>query len=132
LPEFSFDFQPRYRYLLRALGVHPGNSSVTITDDEFYAKFGRWKVKTPISNITGFELSGDYQWYKAIGIRGSFVDHGLTFGSTTKQGLCVKFAAKIPTLIVGPRHPGLTVTVTDVDGLAAALADRGVAGHSRD
>jgi hypothetical protein len=40
----------------------------------------------------------------------------------------VKFAEKIPPLIVGPRHPGLTVTVADVDGLAAALTDRGITG----
>lgn len=126
--KFSFDFQSRYRYLLLPLGVHPGNSFVAITDDDdLYVKFGPWKVTTPLSNISGFEVSGDYQWYKAIGIRGSFVDYGLTFGSTTKQGLCVKFAEKIPALVVGPRHPGLTVTVADVDGLAAALTDRGVA-----
>ncbi len=125
---FDFEFHPRYRYLLRPLGVHPGNSFVAITDDEeFHAKFGRWEIRTPLSNITGFERSGGYKWWKAIGIRGSVADHGVTFGSTTRQGVCVKFAEKIPALVAGPRHPGLTVTVADPDGLVAALAAGGVA-----
>lgn len=126
---FDFEFHPRYRYLLRPLGVHAGNSFVAITDDEeFHAKFGRWEIKTPLTNITGFERSGDYKWWKAIGIRGSLADHGLTFGSTTRHGVCVKFAEKIPALVAGPSHPGLTVTVADPDALVAALTEQGVAG----
>ena len=125
--EFEFDFNPRYRFLLRPLGVHAGNSYVGITDDdEFVAKFGRWQVRTPLSNIAGYQRSGGYRWWKAIGIRGSLADHGLTFGSTTRQGLCVEFIEKIPALVAGPRHPGLTVTVVDVERLAAALESRGI------
>ena len=123
--EFEFDFHPRYRYLLIPLGVRPENSGVTV-DEEFHAKFGRWEIRTPISNITSYQTSGDYHWWKAIGIRGSLADHGLTFGSTTRRGLCVKFAEKIPALVAGPSHPGLTVTVRDVEGLAAALEARGI------
>ena len=126
---FDFEFHPRYRYLLRPLGVRQTNSFVALTDDDqFHAKFGRWQVKTPIANIIGFERSGDYKWFRAIGIRGSLTDHGLTFGSTTRQGVCVKFAEKIPALVAGPSHPGLTVTVADPDGLVSALSEHGVAG----
>jgi hypothetical protein len=127
LLEFEFDFNPRYRFLLRPLGVHAGNSYVGITDDdEFLAKFGRWQVRTPLANIAGYQTSGDYKWWKAIGIRGSLADHGLTFGSNTRQGLCVEFIEKIPALVAGPSHPGLTVTVADVSRLAAALESRGI------
>jgi hypothetical protein len=126
---FDFEFHPRYRRLLRLLGVRPGNSFVALTDaDEFHAKFGRWEIKTPLSNIVGFQTSGPYKAYRAIGIRGSMADHGLTFGSTTRHGLCVEFAEKIPALLAGPSHPGLTVTVADRDGLAAALQERGIPG----
>lgn len=126
---FEFEFHPWYRYLLVPLRVNPGNSFVALTDDdEFHAKFGRWEIKTPLANIVGFERSGGYKWWKAIGIRGSLADHGLTFGSTTRHGVCVKFAEKIPALIAGPSHPGLTVTVADADGLVAALTEHGVAG----
>ena len=119
---FEFDFHPRYRWILRPLGVKPDNSHVELTDDAFVATFGRWTVRTPLANISGYERSGDYKWYRAIGIRGSMVDHGLTFGSTTTQGVCLKFAEPIKPFIPGmPHHPGLTITVADPDGFVAAL-----------
>lgn len=123
MQRFEFEFQSRFRGLLLPLGVTPGNSFVAITDDDqFHAKFGRWQIKTPLANISGYERSGDYRWYKAIGIRGSTVDHGLTFGSSVRAGVCVKFIEPIPPFIRGLwHHPGLTVTVADPDGLVAAL-----------
>lgn len=124
---FEFDFEPRYSWLLSPLGVKPGNSFVTIGGDEFHAKFGRWELRTPLTNITGYQRSGDYKWFKAIGIRGSWVDHGMTFGSSTRQGVCLKFAEPIAAFIPGMKpHPGLTVTVRDADGLVAALESAGV------
>lgn len=124
---FEFDFESRYAWLLKPLGVKPDNSSVTVSSDEFTATFGRWKLATPLANIVGYQRSGDYKWFKAIGIRGSLADHGLTFGSSTRQGVCVKFADPIKPFIPGmPHHPGLTVTVADADGLVAALRAAGV------
>lgn len=127
---FTFDFHPRYRYLLLPWGVTPDNSFVALTDDEqFHAKFGRWEIKTPLSNLSGYQRSGDYKWYRAIGIRGSWADHGLTFGSTTKQGVCVTFDKPVKAFLPGmPDHPGLTVTVENADGLVTALQKAGVSG----
>jgi hypothetical protein len=109
--------------MLLGLGVHPGNSLVTITDnDRFVAKFGRWKVDTPLDNIDCIEISGPYRWYRAIGLRGSTVDDGLTFGTTTQGGVCVTFHEPVPRALPVMRdHPGLTVTVADREGLVAAL-----------
>lgn len=125
---FDFEFHNRYRWLLLPLAVTPGNSRVSVSAaDGFFAKFGPWKVKTPISNITGFQESGDYKWYRAIGIRGSATDHGLTFGSTTRHGVCLTFAEPIAPLIpLVKGHPGLTVTVADPAGLVAALQALGI------
>lgn len=119
---FAFEFHPRYRYLVLPLGVTPENSFVEVGDGEFHVKFGMWKIRTPLSNISGYQRSGDYKWFKAIGIRGSFADYGLTFGTTTRQGVCVKFVDPIKPFIAAiPHHPGLTVTVADPNGLVAAL-----------
>lgn len=120
---FPFRFDRVFLPLLLGLGVHPGNSLVTITnDDRFVAKFGRWKVDTPLANIDCIEVSGPYRWYRAIGLRGSSVDHGVTFGTTTDGGVCVTFHEPVPRLIPGMKdHPGLTVTVADRAGLVAAL-----------
>jgi hypothetical protein len=123
---FPFSFELVFRPLLVALGVHPGNALVTLTDDDrFVAQFGRWRVDTPLANIDCIQTSGPYRFYKAIGVRGSAVDNGLTFGSTTGGGVCVTFHEPIPRLLpVMRNHPGLTVTVADRDGLVAALESR--------
>lgn len=123
---FRFRFDPLAMPVLVPLGVFPHNSSVTLTDDDrFVAKFGRWQVDTPLSNIDCVKVTGPYRRYKAIGLRGSRVDHGITFGTTAAGGVCVTFIEPIPRLIRGMKaHPGLTVTVVDPDGLAAAIEDR--------
>jgi len=123
---FSFRFDPLAVPVLTALGVFPGNSFVTLSDDDrFTAKFGRWKADTTLSNIDCVQVTGPYRPYKAIGLRGSRVDHGLTFGTTAAGGVCVTFVEPIRRLIPGMNaHPGLTVTVADTEGLAAAIESR--------
>jgi hypothetical protein len=123
---FAFRFDRLYRPVLLGLGVHPGNSEVKLTDqDRFLAKFGRWVVDTPLSNIDCVEVTGPYRAYRAIGVRGSAVDHGLTFGSSRQGGVCVTFHEPVANLLPGMKpHPGLTVTVVDLEGLAAAIEDR--------
>ena len=124
--EFRFRFDPLAVPVLTALGVFPGNSSVTLTDDDrLVAKFGRWQVDTPLGNIDCVKVTGPYRRYKAIGLRGSRVDHGITFGTTAAGGVCVTFIEPISRLIPGMKpHPGLTVTVVDTAGLAAAIESR--------
>ncbi len=121
---FRFDFTALP--VLLGLGVRPGNSRVELTDDDrFVAKFGRWTVDTPISNIDCVKVTGPYKRYRAIGLRGSSVDNGVTFGSSIAGGVCVTFVEPIKRLIPGMKqHPGLTVTVVDLEGLAAAIEDR--------
>lgn len=124
--EFRFRFDPLALPVLTALGVFPGNSSVTLTDDDrFVAKFGRWRVDTPLDNIDCVKVTGPYRRYRAIGLRGSRVDHGITFGTTGAGGVCVTFIEPVAKLIPGMKpHPGLTVTVADTEGLAAAIESR--------
>jgi hypothetical protein len=123
---FLFRFDGVFRPLLRVLGVHPGNSSVTLTDDDhLVARFGRWVVDTPLTNVDCAKATGPYHWYKAIGLRGSWVDQGITFGTTTAGGTCVTFVEPIHRLVPMMKdHPGLTVTVTDPDALVAAIEAR--------
>ena len=126
MEEFAFRFDKKFLPMLLALGVHPGNSSVTLTDDDrLVARFGRWKVDTPLTNIDCIEISGPYRWYRAIGLRGSGVDYGITFGTTAAGGVCVTFHEPVSPLLPGMKnHPGLTMTVVDTEGLAAAIEAR--------
>jgi hypothetical protein len=121
---YDFLFDPRFRPLLAAVGVTPRHTFVTVDDQRLVARFGPWTCATSRSNILEAKVTGPYEWYRAIGTRLSFVDRGLTFGSSTYRGVCILF--REPVRGMDPagflRHPGLTVTVDDAEGLARLLS----------
>ena len=123
---FPFEFDHRYQLLLRAVGVRPGNSQLRLTADELTARFGPWLVKTPLGNVSGACLTGPYRAHRAIGARLSLADRGVTFGSTCAGGVCVLFHEPVTGLdpLGLLKHPGLTVTVADREGLHAELLRR--------
>lgn len=125
MESFEFDFEDRFRLLLRGIGVSEHTALVTASDDELRVRFGPWRLSTPMANVTGTQQSGDYRWYKAIGARGSFADRGVTFGTTTRAGVCVTFAEPV-TALMGDLmpHPAMTVTVGQPDELVAAIESR--------
>ncbi len=122
---FPFRFDEKWRLpLLAVAGATPRNSRVVVTDTHLDARFGRFRLKTPLSNCKDTQITRDYAWFKAIGPRASFADWGVTFGSNTEAGLCICFHEPVGALVTKNimRHPGMTVTVEDVEGLQAALA----------
>jgi hypothetical protein len=124
---FRFAFDDRFRLPLAAIGVTPRTAFVSLTaDDRLVARFGPWTCETPLANVTSVQRTGPYRWWRAIGTRLSFTDRGATFGSTTAGGVCLCFAEPVPALdALGLlRHPGLTVTVADLDGFVAAVERR--------
>jgi hypothetical protein len=118
-----FDFDPRYRWMLRLLGITPSTSWVSLAGDRFEARFGPWRLRTRVANIRCATITGPYRPRRAIGPHISMADRGLSFGTTTTRGVCLLFYDPVP----GPstlglvKHPGLTVTVADPDGLLGAL-----------
>ena len=124
--QFEFAFEPRFRALLAMIGVTPSTAHVTLTPERLVARFGPWTCETAITNVREVCRTGPYRWFKAIGPRGSFVDRGLTFGTTTDCGVCVLLREPVPGLVpVGPlRHPGMTVTLADPDRFVSSLRRR--------
>lgn len=121
---FPYRLDSRFRMLLRPLGVDE-TDGVTLRDDSFVATFGRKRLETPRSNVSGAHATYDYQWWKAIGMRLSFADDGLTFGTATHGGVCVHFEQRVHRVIGPKNHSALTVTVDDLDGLVDALEGNG-------
>jgi hypothetical protein len=122
---FEFAFDPEYRAAALAFGVTPGRTGVDLEDGRLVARYGFWRLETELSNIEGTEVSGPYRLLTTIGpAHLSLADRGLTFASNRRRGLCMRFKEPVPGLEPTGRlrHPGLTVTVADVDGLARALA----------
>ena len=128
---FPFRFMPAYRWLARPFGVTPESAWVDLGEEDFEARYGRWRVRTPLSNIAAAEASGPYSFLKTAGpARLAITDRGLTFASNGDRGVCITFDSPVRGIdrTGRIRHPELTVTVLDVDGLIAALARPGPTG----
>ena len=118
---FSYRFDKRWTVLFLALGVND-KDGVTITGKgELIATYGRFKVKTTVANVDHTLVTGPHRWYTAVGLRLSFSDDGLTFGTNHRKGLSIAFVEKIPKVIGFKKHSTLWVSVADPEGLAAAI-----------
>ena len=118
---FPYERDGRWKILLAPLGVKD-EDGVTVTDDTMRATFGYWAVETSVDNVVGTRISGPHRWFTAVGLRLSFSDDGLTFGTNHLRGLCIEFGDKVPRVIGLHDHSSLWVSVADPVGLAAALA----------
>jgi hypothetical protein len=119
---FSYAIDKRYLPVLVPFLLRPSKDGVTLTDDaSLVATFGLFKIRTPLSNVTGAHVTRGYRWWTAVGVRMSGVDDGLTFGTNHDAGVCIHFAAKVPSVLRRRGHSALTVTVADLEGLTAAL-----------
>lgn len=124
---FPIRLGPRSRPVLRLFGVRgPADAWVDVRDDEIEARFGRARAVTPVPNIAGWRIEGPWSWLTAIGIRRSARHGDFTFGGSHHGGVRLDFRER---LRMGPfRVPALYVTVDDLEGLAAALAEHGIPG----
>lgn len=122
--QFAFDFDPAHQLASLPFGVTPATSFVRVTETDLWVRFGLWSVRTPLTNVIGYQLSGPYAFHRVAGpARLSFADKGLTFATNRRAGVCLEFAEPIKG--IDPlgllRHPGLTLTVADREGFVAAL-----------
>lgn len=121
---FPFRFDPLLSPPAAALGIRRDSAFVEVDAEELRIRFGRWQLRTSIDNVAGFDITGPYQWFKVIGPpRLSLTDRGVTFATSTKQGVCIRFRRAVPAALPFGllRHPGATVTVEDPEGLVRLL-----------
>lgn len=124
---FPIRVEPRYRWPLRLFGVREGNAWVDLAGDHVDARFGRFRVVTPISNVTRWRIEGPWLALTAIGVRLGIRHRDLTFAGTNRGGVRIDFRERIT---MGPiRLTALYVTVDDLEGFASALAARGIPGE---
>lgn len=120
---FPYDCDPRFRAVWGLAGVLPGEDGVTIDDTTLRATYGRFSLETPLENVAGGHVGEGYRWWTAIGIRLSFVDDGLTFGTNARRSVCIHFHERVRRVIGLRHHSALTVTVEDCDGLVEAIGE---------
>lgn len=118
---FPYRFDQRWRPLFLVLGVKKDDGVTITSKGELIATFGRFKVETTLKNVSGTTIDGPHRWYTAVGLRLSFVDDGLTFGTNHHKGVSIAFIEKIPRVIGFKKHSMLWVSVADPEGLVAAI-----------
>lgn len=124
---FAFCFAPAYRWASLAFGIRPDTAWVEIDSDTLRARFGPWRLLTPLANVAAVEITGPYTFLKTAGpARLGITDRGLTFASNGDKGVLISFHRPVPGIEPTGRlrHPELTVTVADVTGLIAQLRAR--------
>ena len=117
---FPYAFDDRFKLLLTPMLV-TRKHGVTVTDTSVRATFGVFSIETPLDNVVGSSISGPHQWFKAIGLRLSLADDGVTFGTNASRGVCIEFAERLGPVVGLRKHSSLWVSVADCDGLVDAL-----------
>ena len=114
--------------LLRLFGIKsPDDAWVDLGEGELVAKFGWATARTPVANIVRGRIEGPWRWITAIGIRRSLRHADLTFGGSPRGGVRLDFREPVRVRFLRP--PALYLTVEDLEGLAAGLAERGIPGE---
>lgn len=124
---FRFRFEPKLLPAAAMVGVTPFTAWVDLDETRLSVRFGPWSLRTALDNVAGVDVTGPYQWLKIAGPPHlSLADRGVTFGTTTEGGACVRFHRAVRALEpVGLlRHPGATLTVEEPEAFARAVEQR--------
>ena len=116
-------------FLRIVFGVRPEDAWVEVGDapgGEIVVRFGWSTFRTPIANVTGWRIEGPWSWISAIGIRRSFRHGDVSFDGSPHGGVRLDFREPVHWAVFGV--PAIYVSADDLDGLAAALAARGIPG----
>lgn len=121
---FTFRFASAYTRPAHLFGITADTAWVDVGEDLLRARFGPWRVTTPLANISAVAVTGPYTFLKTAGpARLAITDRGLTFATNGQLGVLISFHAPVRGLdpLGVLHHPELTVTVADVDGLVERL-----------
>jgi hypothetical protein len=128
IERFGFAFAAAYRLPARTFGITPATAWVDVGDGALAARFGPWRVSTPLANVADASVTGPYAFWKTAGpARLAITDRGLTFATNGDRGVLISFRTPVrgldPLGVI--HHPELTVTVAEVDRLAELLGAPG-------
>jgi hypothetical protein len=125
---FPIRLDPRFGWFLRIFGVRPSNAYVDL-GETLDARFGWSRITAPIASCVGWSIEGPWLALTALGVRRSIRHGDVTFGGSPRGGVRVDFRERPRYFIFRP--PAIYVTVEDLEGFAAALAERGIPGEDR-
>ena len=124
MKRFDFSWDTRYRLAGLVFGVRPANAWVEVDATDLRVHFGKWRLRTPLTNIASTELSSDFAFLKTAGPPHlSLADRGITFATNGRVAACLSLHEPVKGIEPTGRiqHPGITLTVADPAALEALL-----------
>lgn len=118
---FPYEFDRRWSLMFATLGVRDTDGVTVGADGALRATYGRVRITTTTDNVDHTVVTGPHRWYTAVGLRLSFADDGITFGTNHRRGLCIEFVERVPKVMGFRDHSALWVSVADPEGLADAI-----------
>lgn len=77
----------------------PTRARVNVDGERLDAHFGRWRVTTPLSNITAVKITGPYKFFKVAGPPHLGVTElGITFATNSSRGVLLTFRPRGPSM----------------------------------
>jgi hypothetical protein len=111
--------------VLMFFGVRLDNAWVDL-DGDLEVRFGWYRFRTPVANLASWRIEGPFLWITAIGVRMSIRHGDVTFGGSPHGGVRIDVRERVRW---GPfRVPAIYVPADDLEGFAAELERRGIAG----
>jgi hypothetical protein len=124
---FPIRFGRRSRWLLLLWTATPKTAYAEVGDD-LLIRFGRFRFRTPLSNVARYRIEGPFTWIKAIGVRMSVLgDHDVSFCGSAHGA--VRMDLKAPVKWGPIRVPYVWAGADDLEALAAELARHGIPGE---
>ncbi|QWC84514.1 hypothetical protein KLP28_13195 [Nocardioidaceae bacterium] len=119
MTSYDFRFSPVYLAAGLPFGITPMTSGVVLDGEGLRVRYGPWRLRTPLANITGATLTGDFAFLKTAGPPHlSFSDRGVSFTPNGDRAVCLTFRDPVagidPTRVI--KHPGATLGIRDVEG----------------
>jgi hypothetical protein len=123
---FPIRIGPRSRAVVRLFGATPQTAYAEVGDD-LEIRFGRFRFRTPVTNLARYRIEGPFTWIRAIGVRRSFRGGDVSFCGSAHGAVRIDLNKPVPW---GPvKVPAVWAGADDLDGFAAELARRGIHGE---
>jgi hypothetical protein len=126
---FPIRMGARSRTFLRLWTARPETAHVDLDegpDAVLDVQFGRFRFRTPVANLASWRIEGPFRWITAIGIRRSIRHGDVSFAGSPQGGVRIDFKERVRWRFLWV--PAIYVGVDDLEGLAAELTRRGIAG----
>lgn len=114
--------------LLVFWGVRRGRAQLDLDGERLHAQYGWWGLTTTLDNVLGWEISGPWRWWTAIGLRSHPPFRDFSFDTTDTAGITLTFRDPVRFGRVF-RAASLTVTVNELFALGRILEGRGIPGR---